>query len=149
MAYCTQTDLEYAVGGAAILVQLLDKDGDGISDEGYVVRILNRATAEVASAVRISTSLESLELSSYPDALVYTTANIAAYYAFLEGTSGQGLPQHIRDNYQDSLRWLDQVARRERTLGESPKVTTDLQVRQVDPDPYSRGVSRAGLKGFW
>jgi phage gp36-like protein len=149
MAYCSQTDLEFAVGGAATLVQLLDKDGDGYADAGFVSRILSRATGEAKSAVQVACDLTSLENGPLPDSLVYAVANIAAYYAFLEGTQGQGVPDSIRSNYEDALRWLDQVARRERSLGATPRATTDQSVGQVDPDPYGCKVSRRSLRGLW
>lgn len=149
MAYCTQTDLEYAVGGAPTLVQLLDKDGDGISDAAFVARILNRATAEARSAIEVTTDLTALDLGTIPDSLVFVVANIAAYYAYLEGTQGQGVPDSIRANYDDALRWLDQVARKERSLGAAPRPQTSQVVGVVDIDPLNIGVTRKSLKGFW
>ncbi len=149
MAYCSQTDLEYAVGGAATLVQLLDKDGDGYADTAFVSRILDRATGEAKSAIQVSNDLTVLEAGTIPDSLVYVVANIAAYYAFLEGTQGQGLPDHIRANYDDALRWLDQVAKKERSLGAVPRAASDQSVQQVDPDAYGCKVSRRSLRGMW
>jgi phage gp36-like protein len=149
MQYCSKTDLEYAVGGAATLVQLLDKDGDGFADEAFVNRILDRATGEAKSALQVSTDLAALENGPIPDSLQYATANVAAYYAYLEGTQGQGVPDSIRSNYEDALRWLDQIARKERALGTVPRAKTDQQVTQVDPDPCLRSVSRRSLRGLW
>jgi phage gp36-like protein len=149
MAYASQTDLEYAVGGAATLVQLLDKDGDGLADAPFVARILDRATGEAKSAVQVTSDLAALENNPLPDALVYAVANIAAYYAYLEGTQGQGVPEAIRANYDDALRWLDQVARKERSLGAVPRTTTDQRVGLIDPDPQGCSVSRRSLRGLW
>jgi phage gp36-like protein len=147
MAYASQTDLEYAVGGAARLVELLDKDGDGYADLPFVTRILDRATAEVQSAIQVSTDLSTL--STPPPSLIFATAGIAAYYAYLEGTAGHAVPEAILANHNDALRWLDQVARRERSLGSVPRSTTDQAATQIDPDPYGCSVSRRGLRGFW
>lgn len=149
MPFCSQTDLEYAVGGAATLAQLLDKDGDGYADAQFVSRILDRATGEAKSAVQLSNDLGALANGVIPDSLIYATANIAAYYAFLEGTQGQGVPDSIRANYDDALRWLDQIARKERTLGATPRTVTDQQVGIIDPDPQGLKVSRRSLRGFW
>jgi len=131
MAYCTQTDLELAVGGAAALVEQLDKDGDGVADAAFVTAVLNRASAEVSSAVQLAVDLSTLS-APYPDTLVYVTADIASYYAWLEGGQGIAVPGHIRDKYQDALRWLDQVAKRERSLGVMPRSVSEKDVKQIE-----------------
>jgi hypothetical protein len=127
--YFSQTDLEYAVGGAATLVQLLDKDGDGVADAQFVARVQARATAEARSAIQVSTDLTVLEGGTLPDSLVYTSANIGAFYAYLEGTQGQGVPDHIRQAYDDAL----------------PRPVQDQPEVSIEPG----GVSRRSLKSFW
>lgn len=150
MAYCTQTDLENAVGGSAILVQLLDPLATGTANAARVTAVLDRASAEVASAIQVSTSLSALS-APYPDALIFNTANIAAYYAFLEGTQGQGVPEHIKQRYTNTMEWLDKVANRTRSLGASTKPATDHDVKQIEMNPASNPgqVTRASLKYFW
>lgn len=153
MAYCTQTDLETAVGGSATLVQLLDRDGDGTADSAVVTSVLDRATAEANSAIQVSVDLSTIT-SPYPDSLIFATANIGAYYSWLLGSSGQAVPDHIRALYDDALRWLDQVARRERTLGVVPRETTDQLVTQIDRSPAgsttnTSATSRDDWGGMW
>lgn len=148
MAYCSQSDLENALGGADKLVELLDKDGDGIADTAIVTAILNRASAEVNSAVQVVIDLSNL-VAPYPDALIYNTADIGAYYAYLDGTSGQAVPENVKLRYDNAIKWLDQVATRQRTLGIASKPATGLDVQQIDPDADSTKVSRTSLKGFW
>ena len=146
--YCTQTDLELAVGGAAVLAQLLSKSGTGSADANLVAAVIGRATAEVNSAIQVAIAIDTLN-PPYPDALVYVTADIGAYFAYLQGTSGQAMPDSTRQRYDNALRWLDQVARRERTLGVSPKPATDQDVKQVDTNPDGLRVTRGSLAGLW
>lgn len=136
-AYATSSDLAVAVGGSSVLVQLLDKNGDGIADTDQVSACLNRATAEVNSALQIVIDLNSIA-APFPDALIYNTADIAAYYAWLQGADGQTMPEAVTARYQAAVRWLDQIAKRERTLGVLPKPATGQQVAQVDRNPAGR-----------
>lgn len=148
MAYTTQANVERAVGGAAILVQLLDKDGDGVADSSQVTDILARADAEVNSAIQVCVELSSLA-APYPNSLIFCATDLAVFYAFQAGTSGMGIPDAVRQRYEDALRWLNDVAERRRTIGTSTRATADQVVGQVDPDPDLDRVSRASLKGFW
>jgi len=86
MAYCTATDLEYAVGGAANLIRLLDKNRDHVADADYVTSCLVRATSEIDSALQIRHQLPLTV--PYPEILVTHTAALAAYYAHQYGTDG-------------------------------------------------------------
>jgi glutathione S-transferase len=134
MPYCSSSDLQIAVGGSPVLVQLLDKDGDGVADSDQIAACLARATAEANSALQVVIDIDSLS-APYPDALIYNTAAIAAYLAWLQGGEGQTMPDAIKAAVDDARRWLDQVARRERTLGTLPKPATGQQVEQVDRNP--------------
>lgn len=134
MSYCTSADLAVAVGGSAVLVQLLDKNGDGVADADQITACLNRATSEVNGAIQIAIDVASLA-APYPDELVYRTAEIAAYRAWLQGGDGQTMPEAVLAAYTNAMQWLDRVARRERTLGVIPKPSTSQQVEQIDRNP--------------
>ena len=129
MPYCTQADLEAAIGGAAILKQLLDKDGDGTADAAQVTAVLTEATAECDAAIQVAVQLP---LSTTPDALKYNCARIAAYLAHLQGGEGQVVPDAIQRKYDMARDFLTRVARREATLGVASKPVTDHQVKQVE-----------------
>jgi len=135
VAYCTQADVEIAVGGARILVELLDKDSDGVADAAGVSAILARATAEIDSALQVAIDITTITSTPYPAALIYAAADIAAYYAYLTGTAQQTIPEPMQARYAAALRWLDQVARRERTLGVTPKPASGQQAEQIDRNP--------------
>ena len=134
MPYCSSSDLSLAVGGGSVLVQLLDKNGDGVADADQVAACLARATSEVNGAIQIAIDLDSLS-APYPDELIYRTADIAAYRAWLQGGDGQTMPDAIKASYENAAKWLDQVARRERTLGVLPKPATSQQAEQIDRNP--------------
>ncbi len=143
--YTTQANIERAIGGAAILRELLDKDGDGIADAATITDILNRADAEINSAIQIQVELP---LVTVPNSVVFAATDIAVFMAYSYGSSGLALPDGLRDRYQNTLRWLDDVHNRRRTLGASTKPTADAQVVQVDRDPNSDQCTRTGMAGF-
>ena len=134
MSYFTSTDLALALGGGAVMVQLLDKNGDGVADTDMVASVISRACAEVNSALQVVIDINSLS-APYPDTLVYNSADIGAYYAWLIGADGQTMPDAVRTRYDAAAKWLDQIAQRTRTLGVLPKPATGQQVEQIDRNP--------------
>lgn len=134
------------------MVQLLDKNGDGTADTDQVNACLARGTAECNSALQVVIDLDSLS-APYPDALIYAAADISAYYAWLQGGDGQTMPEAARTRYENATRWLDQIAKRERTLGVLPKPATGQQVEQIDRNPtdaaYRTPTWRSTAGPFW
>ncbi len=149
MAYCEQADLELAVGGAANLVRLLDKDRDDVADADAITACLARATSEIDSALQIRHQLPLTTDGNgdYPAILVTHAASLAAYYAHQYGTDGQGVPQRIAEAAKDARDWLDLLAAGTRTVGTTVKPTADLEAAQVDTNPHGGWVTRDSLKG--
>lgn len=148
--FCVQGDVELAIGGVQVLAQLLDKNGDGIADSDLVAAVIGRASAEVAAAVGNAVNISSLA-TPYPDALVFHTAQIAAYYAWNQGSSEVIVPDAAKQLHEDSLRFLDQVARRERSLGVGTAPASSILVKQIDTDNGGTlgRITRDSTKGFW
>ena len=148
--FCLQGDVEMAIGGAQVLAQLLDKSGSGVADPNLVVSVIARASAEVAAAVGNAVAIATL-VPPYPDPIVYHTAQIAAYYAWGQGSSEVVVPDSAKQMHEDSLRFLDQVARRERSLGVATAPASALQVQQIDTDNGGTlgRTTKDSLKGFW
>ncbi len=147
MAYCTEADLALSVGGSANLVRLLDKNRDAVADADMVEACLTRASSEVDSALQLRHSLP----LTFPAPAILTThtAALAAYYAHALGTDGQGIPQFIRTAADDARTFLTDLAEGRRSLGVAAKPASDLEAKQVDPDPNGTKVSRTSLRGFW
>lgn len=146
MARITQTDLELAVGGAANLVRLLDKDRDGVADSALVDRCINNAEAEADTALQVR---HSLPITGTSAILITHESTLAAFYAHQYGTDGMGVPPSIEAAAKVSRDWFNDLAEGRRTLGQASKTATDLDVKQVDPDPLLTRVSRASLRGMW
>jgi len=134
VAYCSQSDLEVTLGGAHILVQLLDKNGDGTADSAMVTACLDRATAEIDSRIQVAVDLSALS-APYPNQLIYKTADVAAYEAWKAGAEGQVIPDAVQSRYDDAINWATQVATRRATLGVVPRPTSGQIVEQIDRNP--------------
>ena len=146
MSYATQANVERALGGAAVLAQLLDPTGMGTPDAATVSEVLDRADAEVNSAIQIAIQLP---LATVPNAVVFAATDVAAYLAWTYGSRGQAVPDDIRLRYEAALRWLDDIASRKRTLGSAVKPTSDLQAKQVERSTSDKpAVTFNTLRGF-
>lgn len=144
--YGTQASLERAVGGADVLVQLLDKDGDGIADASLVQEILDRGDAEVNSALE---GIVALPLTTVPPGVTFAAVDVYAWLAWSYGARGQTMPPEVEARHANALRWLGDVHDRRRSLGATTRPTTGMQVQQVERSTDDRPRFTWGTsKGF-
>ena len=146
--YCTQGDLERALGGAAVLVQLLDKDQDGLPDPDAVNDVLDAGTSEIASYIQRKISLDAI-VQPYPLTLVFKTSDVCAFHAWARGSERQAAPPNVAASYDAAIRWAINVGDGIATIGEVVKATLDPPAKLIDHDPNAIGMSIAGFKrGF-
>lgn len=133
MRFCSQADVERALGGAAILVQLLDKDDDNVADADLVQQVIDNATNEMSSYIQVVVDLAALQ-PPIPFALVAKTADVAAFYAWRYGAYGQAIPENVVQGHEAAVRWAQDVATKKATLGAVRKQVLDqpIGVRQFD-----------------
>lgn len=143
--YFSQSELEEAIGGPAVLVQLLDKDGDGVADAAIVDNVIANACGDLDSAIQVRNSLPLLP--PYPRAVVSNAIKLGIYLAHLKGTGGQGVPPDVRQLFEQVELWMERIVAGSRSLGAVPRATSDRQSGQVTPS--ADGVTRSKLKGFW
>jgi phage gp36-like protein len=146
--FCQQADLERALGGAPILVQLLDKDLDNVADADMVAQVIDAAMSELSSYIQVVVDLTTL-VAPYPFALVSKTADVAAFYAWRYGAYGQAIPENVVQGYDKAISWAQDVAAKKATLGAVRKQALDQPVGVRDFDELGSKVSIAGFKkGF-
>jgi hypothetical protein len=167
MAYCDQTALEIALGGARVLTQLADLDGDGVADAAVVTDYLESGAAELRTAVEVKhdpetiAALDTTSLRRLSDA----NAALSARVAWEKGGKGAAMPQWTRERADRADKFADDLAHGRRRLGRAAgqpgAVTTQASnTGVVDPDPNGDGgtnrngvaqkrITMAGLlKGF-
>lgn len=147
MARLTQAKLEGALGGADKLRDLLDKNFDGVADVELVEQVIDAAEGEAASAIQVAVDLDDPRVDGSL-VLEQRKLQLAVYWAYQKGTSGQAVPQDVREGYEDTLRWLDDVAKGTRTLGAARHPATSYPVEVVDIDPQQTRTTRRNMKGF-
>lgn len=147
--FICKADIEAECGGAAQLIEWLDKDGDGIADSALVAKAISAGVSDLSPYIEVTWDLSSIQ-PPYPQALILNCAKAAAYHAARIGSDGQTVPPTLVDARAEALAWAKDVATKRATLGrrnDAPSLSPVPQL--VDPDPLSTQMSIAGLrKGF-
>jgi len=108
MTYATQPDLETRFG-AAELLQLADRDGDGLADPGVVAGALAEAAAEIDAYL---VGRYALPLASTPPVLVRLACDLARYRLMADNPL-----EEARKRYEDARRLLEALAAGRVALG--------------------------------
>lgn len=143
--YCSQGDLERALGGAVILRQLLDKLGSNQAAIDFVNQAIDAGSNELASYIQRKVDIGSIS-APYPLSLVLKSADAAAFYAWKFGAYGQEIAPNIVQGYDAAVRWAKDVGDGVATLGVTPKPALDPPSETVDYDPQGEKVSIAAFR---
>lgn len=146
MARLTKAKLEAALGGADKLRDLLDKNFDGIADDNLVEQVIEAAEGEAISAVEVAFDTDDPRIERSV-VLEQRKLQLARYWAYQIGTSGQAVPQDLREAYDDTLAWLDRVVAGKRGIGKRSPATANPP-ENVDIDPHRTRTMRRTMKGF-
>lgn len=108
MPYATPADLDTRFG-AAELLQLADRDGDGIADAGVIAGALAEADAEIDAYLAVKYPLP---LATVPPILVRLACDIARYRLWADRAS-----EEVRKRYEDARHILGLLAAGRVSLG--------------------------------
>lgn len=111
MSYATVANLETRFGAAEVL-QLSDRDGNGTADAGVIQQALDDADALINGHLA---ARYQLPLASVPPVLVQYACDIARFLLFKDAA-----PEVVARRYQDALRFLERVASGTISLGVQP-----------------------------
>lgn len=153
-AYCTQADLEIAVGGAAVLRELADPNETGSASSTIVDDYLESGAAEVRTAVEVKHDPETIanlddgSLRRLRDA----NAALSARIAYTKGGQGNAMPQWVEAAAVRAEEFLDKLATGQRRLGrvaDGTEAAINQPAGVVDFDEESSGISVSGFRrGF-
>jgi len=101
MAYATESDLIERYGAAELLA-VADRDGNGSADSGMMERALDDASAEIDVYLA---GRYALPLAHVPTVLVRIACDIARYRLWADRASDE-----VRRRYEDALRLLERIA---------------------------------------
>lgn len=153
-AYCTQADLEIAVGGAKILRELSDPNKTGSIVSSWVTDYLESGAAEIRTAVEVKHDPETIENLDADSKRRLKDANAAlsARIAYTKGGQGHAMPEWVSQAADRAETFLEKLATGTRRLGRvngGTKAAINQPVGVVDFDSSGSGMSVAGFKrGF-
>ncbi|MBC06355.1 DUF1320 domain-containing protein [Thalassospira sp.] len=101
MAYLTEQDLTQRIG-AAELLRLSDRDGDGQADAGVITGAISEAESTINGYL---TGRYSLPITPVPALLTGLAADIALY-----NLHPWGAPEEMRLRFKDAMATLKQIA---------------------------------------
>lgn len=135
MTYATQTDLEDAFGAAEIL-QLADRDQDGVIDDGVVAAALARADSVIDGYLG---GRYALPLATpYPPVIVATACDLARYWLYDNAAT-----ERVREGFEDAINWLKDVAAG-KVLLQLPAARSNVAIGSPDGSAPDRTFDLAG-----
>lgn len=150
-AWCSQADLEIALGGPSVLVQLSDRNGSGVANAAVVADYLGSGANYIASKIQIRHSAEAL--ADLDDGAVQLLRDWNKWWsagvAWDEGAQGQAMPPSLAKMVDRVEAQLEAVRTGKAVLGRSAgskQAALSQFVGVVDHDPGGHRVSIAGLK---
>lgn len=138
MAYAIQTDLEDAFGVAEVL-QLADRDRNGVADPGFVASSLNRADSLIDGYLA---GRYALPIIPAPAVLTATACDLARYWLYDDAA-----PDRVRQGYEDAIAWLKDVASG-RVLLQLPVAAAGVSAGSPDWDAPERVFTSDTLAGY-
>lgn len=153
----TQADLETAVGGAHILLQLADAERTGslasAAAQARITAWTASAVVDIRSAVGVKHEPEAIEQldAETLQSLRFKAKYIAARYAYVDGGGGLAMPEQLEKLVRESLDWIEKVREGKAVLarsagGRNPSLAQFVGV--INHDPQGTGWSQRGLSGF-
>ncbi len=150
MAYSSQSDLEIALGSAAVLVQLADPNGTGTADFSIVTDYLESGAALVRSVVEVRHEPETIANLDADSQRLLRDCNkwLSARIAWIEGGQGQTCPERVEQMADKMETVIDQIRTGERRLGRASGGTAAALGQAVGVLSYDPDASRVSIAGF-
>lgn len=145
MAYCTQSDVEMAAGGAERLLALSDWENLGAIGAANVTSAIAKADAWINTFVHKRYAVDIP--APVPPAIVDLSASEAVFR--LKRMRGMVDEDDLAER-DERRKLLDDFATGRNTLGVSPMpLKSELVVDNQSARPTDKQVSRLNTKGFW
>jgi phage gp36-like protein len=136
MSYCTQIGIEPGdimparISESQLLQLATEDDTVDAIDQGVIDDAIEAADAEIDSYCAVKYSVP---FSTVPKRIKNLSADIATYNLFKKRSATVGMPESIRDSYEDAIAFLKDVSAGKASLG-------------IDPPPASNSVTHAKVK---
>jgi phage gp36-like protein len=136
MTYCVQADLESRFSNEELL-QLTDRDGDGVVDADVLTAVIADVDAEINGYLG---GRYALPLVTIPVVLTRIACDMVRYYLYDDAPHDQ-----VRQRYEDGIKYLVSVSKGQVTLGldntDEPPVEEDGANIQSVGNAFARSAS--------
>jgi len=136
VTYATQADLEARYGAEEVL-QLADRNGDGVVDVGVVDQALLDAAAEIDGYLG---SRYQLPLAAAPQVIKVYACDIARYRLYASVAT-----EEVRNRYTDALKFLKLAAEGKVMIGPSASGAAPLEAGGAEMVSGGRVFGREGF----
>lgn len=136
MSYATQADLEARYGAEEVL-QLADRNGDGLADTGVIEQALADAGAEIDGYLG---SRYQLPLANAPQVINVYACDIARYRLYASAAT-----EEVRNRYQDALKFLKLAAEGKVMIGPAANGAAPLSAGGAEMQSGGRVFGRDGF----
>lgn len=141
MAYCTQSDILKQID-EDVLIQLTDDADAGTVNTDNVDRAISRAEAEIDSYCGMRYEVP---FTTVPDRVRDLAVDIAIYRLY---GRRKGAPENRKNDYDDAVKFLRDVAQKKASLGENDPDSTPSNVNAPDIESSTKIFSRDDMSGF-
>lgn len=136
MTYATQADLEARFSAEEVL-QLADRNRDGVIDAGVVDQALADADAEIDGYLG---SRYQLPMAAVPQIIKVYACDVARYRLYANAAT-----EEVRNRYLDAQKFLRLAAEGKVMIGPSPNGTAPLQAGGAEMVSGGRVFGREGF----
>lgn len=136
MTYATQADLEARFGAEEVL-QLADRNGDGVIDAGVIDQALADADAEIDGHLG---SRYQLPMAAVPQIIKVYACDIARYRLYANAAT-----EEVRNRYLDALKYLRLAAEGKVMIGPSSNGAAPIEAAGAEMVSDGRVFGREGF----
>ena len=142
MSYATMQDLETAAGGRTRLVQIADRDGDGVPDAEFIAAAQTKAEGLINS---YAGKRYAVPVANPSKMLVQVAAEETVYQMILRGSTGPTDAE--RDEADNRKTWLESLSKGLVVPSDPPPAKASTVKNRFKRS--KRAMSRERSKGFW
>lgn len=137
----TRAEAAQAVGGSKQLVELLDRNKDGVVDDDAYAEAMEAAQADVYSLVGTSINIRDTNVPQAP-VLRTQAKRCFRYHAHVVGKGGQAMPAGVRDDYNEAIGILKEFRSGDRVLDIVEEAGGAMPAHKVDMTAGGKGWTR-------
>lgn len=136
-----------AVGGAAKLLQLVDKTNSADLSSGpcqaYITEIISTASGKIYSLVQVAADVNDPNVIT--PFVVQCAVTAGVYWTWHKSTGGIAVPEEIKTAYREAIDEVKEYAEGLRAVGATPTPSTSAGLVNIDPNPSGNRITRKSL----